>query len=393
MTASRLLDTTSRYAGDLLLVGIALTLDLAVWGGARTLRTGETLPGWTLITATAVVFLLLVLRRRWPVAVFALQVGYATALSWLIPGSDCSAGVLVGLHAVAALHPARRSARALPVSVLPLAVQQYQHGAGPDPTITGITLVVIGAAWLLGHRAWRAERSRLASEAAAEALRTERLRIARELHDIISHSVSVMMLHAAGARAVLAADPHRAEAALQVIQETGTESMTELRRLLGLLRTAGGDAVEDAGQPPGLNRLDELLRRMRRAGLVITAQTDGPTGRLDPSVSLCAYRVVQESLTNTLKHGGEGSTVRVHLDWETDSLGLTVTDRAGKRPAGGSRLDTGHGLLGLRERVGAVGGTLDAYPVDGGFVVRTTLPLSAATKGGPVPSQPEGSPR
>jgi signal transduction histidine kinase len=388
------------HLGNVALIGVALTLELQISGGARTLRgDGATLPHGAIAASTTVMFLLLLLRRRHPVAVFALHVGYATAAAWLIPETDFTIGVLISLHAVAARYRPRRSVVALPICALPFGLQQYQD-IGFAPVITALSTAITVTAWLLGYRAWRAEKLQSDSAAATEqALRAERLRLARELHDIVSHSVSVMVLHAAGARAVLTNDPERAEAALRVIQETGTQSMAELRRLLGLLRSAGAGPPGEAGHQPGLDQLNDLVRQMRGAGLAIAIETVGTPGRLDPSVDLAAYRVVQESLTNTLKHAGAGSAVRVHLAWEPDALVITVQDRAATRPggrSGRSRLSAGHGLLGLRERVATVGGTIDAHPIDAGFLVQATLPLTARVRPDPTaPARPttEGMPR
>lgn len=405
------------HLGNVALIGVALTLELKIWDGERATGGGRSLPPEAIVVATIVAFAFLLLRRRHPLGVFALHVGYAVATSLQIPKSDFSVGVLISLHAVAARYPPRRSAFALPMCALTFGLQQYRCNHRITPVVAALSIVITVTVWLLGYRAWRAVQLQADIDAAtaqalraeqlradidattAQALRAERLRLAHELHDIVSHSVSVMVLHAAGARTVLANDPERAEAALRVIQETGTQSMNELRRLLGLLRQAGADQPdqpEQAEHQPGLEHLPELLHQMRGAGLVITAETTGTPGRLDPSVDLAAYRVVQESLTNTLKHAGAGSVVRVNLHWELQALVMTVQDHAANRAElrnGRTRLSAGHGLLGLRERVATVGGTVDAYPIDNGYLVQATLPLAAGVRLDPTPplrSQPEG---
>ncbi len=199
----------------------------------------------------------------------------------------------------------------------------------------------------------------------------------QELHDIIAHCVSVMLLQAAGARRVLASDPERAARALANIEDTGTQATAELRRLLSVLRT--GDAVEDGvelGPQRGLSDLQPLLERVRAAGVPVRLLLHGEPGRLDPSVELTAYRIVQEALTNVIKHAGEGADATVELQWADDVLHLAVTDDGcGQVDPVPAQRSTGQGLLGLRERAVAVGGQLCAGPLlGGGFRVTATLP-------------------
>jgi signal transduction histidine kinase len=235
----------------------------------------------------------------------------------------------------------------------------------------------------LGYRTWVTDRHTAQLEAqrdtaAVEALRLERLRIARELHDILAHSVSVMVLQAAGGQAVLRSDPDRALRAFKVIQDTGVGCTGELRRLLCLLRAAGEDSAGDLGGTPGLADVDGLVDNTRAAGVAVSREVEGAPGRVDSSVSLTVYRIVQESLTNTMKHAGAGARARVHLAWMPGRLTVTVEDHA-RDPrvpaADAGRLSTRHGLRGLRERVAIAGGTFEAQPTEAGFVVRAELPL------------------
>jgi signal transduction histidine kinase len=358
-----------------------------MWGGDRQLVNGRLAPNWVIPVCSAVVFAALLLRRRFPLAVFAGQVGFATAATVIVPLYNPFIGVLVALHALASRRERRRSIPALVACSVPFGLQSYDavgHVVGSRLFVVGtLSVLPAVAAWGLGHRTWLADRHVEQLEAqrdatANEAVRLERLRIARELHDILAHSVSVMVLHAAGAQAVFSSDPERARDAFRVIQDAGVGCMGELRRLLYLLRVAGEDSVDELGHPPRLADLGGLGESAGAAGVVVTREVDGAPGRLDSSVDLTAYRVVQEALTNTIKHAGAGATVRVHLAWSTDRLTVTVEDRAGntRPPASGTDcLSTGHGLRGLRERVAIAGGTFDAHPIGGGFVVRAVLPL------------------
>ncbi|MFC4066789.1 sensor histidine kinase [Actinoplanes subglobosus] len=260
-------------------------------------------------------------------------------------------------------------------------------------------MLISGTAWLLGDRSRLADElaeQRAAERAAASAaaVRAERLRIARELHDIVAHAVSVMVLQVAGARAVLTSNPARAEAALETVQDVGRQSMNELRRLLGLLRSASADHDVTTTDQPGLDGVDTLLANARATGLSVDKQVQGTPGQLDPSVSLAAYRLVQEALTNALKHAGPKATVQVTLNWAPEQLTVTVHNDApprGKRRSGSTPLSTGHGLLGLRERVHTVGGTLHTGPDPAGFVVQavlpTTVPLSDFSPDAPTPER------
>jgi signal transduction histidine kinase len=237
--------------------------------------------------------------------------------------------------------------------------------------------------WALGRWVRRSRRQiddleERRRRAADEAVVKERRLIAREIHDIVSHSVSVMILQAAGARRVLGTDPERAAVALANIEESGKESMGELRRLLGVL-TAGTPPDEVTGPatvaPHGLADLPLLVGRMNESGLQVVLDVTGRSRRLDASVDLSAYRIVQESLTNCLKHAGEGCRVDVQVLWAPSAVVLQVTDDGGL-PSPDPRLSIGQGLAGLRERCRAVGGQFEsgARP-EGGFRVRAVLPV------------------
>jgi signal transduction histidine kinase len=202
-----------------------------------------------------------------------------------------------------------------------------------------------------------------------EAIVTERARIARELHDVIAHSVSVMTVQAGAAEEMLRRDPQRALEPVHAVQETGRQALVEMKRLVGILR----DEDEEIGlaPQPGLADLDRLVRQVRDAGLPVEVRIDGVPRALPLGVDLSAYRVVQEALTNALKHAGHASAIVTLRYGESDVTIEVADDGAGTKKKSG-----GHGLIGMRERIGVFGGTFAAGPRDsGGFAVSARLPI------------------
>jgi signal transduction histidine kinase len=222
----------------------------------------------------------------------------------------------------------------------------------------------------LSARTEQLERER--AERERDAVARERVRIARELHDVVAHSVSVMVVQAGAARSVLARDPDASVAALGAVEATGREALSEMRRLLGILRPDGEDV--DHSPQPSLDRLGALIARSRDAGLDVELSVEGETGPLAPGVDLTAFRLVQEGLTNALKYGGRGRA-RVVLRWSPEVLEVEVANRVdgAGRPVHGL-VGGGQGLVGMRERVALCGGELRAGPIGRGFVVRARLP-------------------
>jgi signal transduction histidine kinase len=217
----------------------------------------------------------------------------------------------------------------------------------------------------LERRAERLERERLAAVA------EERARIARELHDVIAHSVTVMVVQAGAAEEVLKRDPGRALEPLRSVQETGRQALVEMTRLVGLLR----DDAEEVGlaPQPGLDEVPALVAQVREAGLPVELRVEGDERRLPPALELTAYRVVQEALTNALKHAGD-TRAEVSLRYGADALELEVVDDG---PGSADGFSGGHGLAGVRERVTVFDGEFAAGPrPDGGFAVRARLPLA-----------------
>jgi signal transduction histidine kinase len=241
---------------------------------------------------------------------------------------------------------------------------------------------ILGGAWLAGRAMrYRREREhvlerltvdleRERDEKARAAVAEERVRIARELHDVVAHAISVIVLQARGGRRSLATDPGETREALDMIEATGSEALAEMRRLLGMLRR---DDEEIALAPqPSLRYLDALAAQVRDAGLPVDLSVEGEPTELPPGVDLSAYRIVQEALTNALKHAGP-ATARVVVRYRENDLELEIADTGA-----GASDGEGHGLAGMRERVSLYGGKIETGPRDGGgFAVRARLPLDS----------------
>ena len=244
----------------------------------------------------------------------------------------------------------------------------------------------------LEDRAARLERERDAQ--AKIAVAAERARIARELHDVVAHNVSVMIVQADGASFVMDSSPEQAKQALATIAGTGRQALEEMRRLLGLLRSAdtGGEYVPQ----PGVEQLPDLLDQVRSAGLPVAFEVEGEPRELPRGVELTAYRIVQEALTNARKHGGPQAAARVRIRFDDRGVGVLIEDdgrgASAQLARDGGQDGFGHGLIGMRERVGMVGGTLDAGPgANGGFRIDARLPLKP-TASRPRPPDPEPRP-
>ncbi|MGP3972275.1 sensor histidine kinase [Streptomyces sp. 6N223] len=231
----------------------------------------------------------------------------------------------------------------------------------------------------LEERANRLERER--EREARMAVVAERARIARELHDVVAHNVSAMVVQADGAAYVLDSSPEQTRNALQTISGTGRQALTEMRRLLGVLRAEdGGTTDQDYVPQPGVEQLADLIDQMREMGLQVDFSIEGTPRPLPRGVELSAYRIVQEALTNTRKHGGEGVVATVRLTYGEQSLTVLAEDdgRGAQRELYEERGadGLGQGLIGMRERAGMVGGVLVAGPRQGGgFRIAATLPL------------------
>ena len=347
--------------------------------------------GWVTLPFSVAIVVPVVFRRKHPVSAFAVAtvIGAAQVLTAGPSGADLA--IVVLLYTLAAYRP--RS-----ISVTGLVICLFGSVVGVTRwTPTRLSLfhtIVIGSilfagpvliAWVVGDsmryrrgyyaaledRAARLERERDAQAQIAAA--AERARIARELHDVVAHNVSVMVVQADGASYALDSDPEKARQALAAIAGTGRQALAEMRRLLGVLRSDDGET--GLAPQPGIGQLAELLQQTRAAGLAVAFTVEGVPGPLPGGVALAAYRIVQESLTNTRKHGGPSASARVTLRYCEDVLVLSIADDG--RGAAAAADGAGHGMTGMRERVALYGGTLRAGPrPGGGYQVTARLPMT-----------------
>lgn len=367
-------------------------------GAAWTPRAVLYPPLWVALLAQSVLAAPLVLRRRYPRATFAWLYLVALGQWWFGRAVLIDIALLIALYAVAA-HCARRhaliAAGTLEAGVV-IASVRWASG-GVDGILTAIVFLsgLVIAAYVLGvntrtrraylasleDRAIRAERERdQQSQLAAAA---ERTRIAREMHDVVAHNLSVLIALADGVAFAAENDPVAAAGAAAQASEIGRQALTEMQRLVGVLR--GADQAELA-QPrtpqPGLDQIDELLGQVRAAGLPTTLTVSGTPFPISPTAQLAVYRVVQESLTNVLKHAKDPTRAQVTLTYAEPSIVLYVCDDGRGEPpsAHDTGHGTGHGLTGMRERASVFGGHVDAGPhPHGGWQVRAifTCPRTA----------------
>lgn len=366
---------------------------------------------WLAVLLVVLVASPLVVRRRWPVGSFAFAAVFGF-LSFLVqPISIGSAAIMafpIYLYTIAAY---RERGYSIPAAMVVFVGGLIEIGmtltrstscpvtapdCHPHPgsafdwlgfLVAGIFVAGFTALfWVVGDsmryrreyyialedRAERLERERDAQAQIAAA--AERARIARELHDVVAHNVSVMVVQADGATYAMDDDPEAARMALEAIAQTGRTALVEMRRMLGVLRSA-----DDAGgyaPQPGIEQLGDLLEQVRAAGLAVTLTVEGVPREMPTGLALGVYRIVQESLTNTRKHGGPVAKATVALVYTEDCLVLRIADngRGVMAPGDGA----GHGMVGMRERVNVFGGTLDAGPrAGGGYAVEAVLPFAA----------------
>ncbi|MGW0914744.1 sensor histidine kinase [Streptomyces sp. NPDC002784] len=345
--------------------------------------------------------LVIALRRRMPEKMLVLAI--ALGVAQLVLDAEtmpADFAMLVITYTVAAngARWASRLALGVGLCAAPLAQLRWpenESSALGTVAIMIFTSVPFALAWVLGdsirtrrayfaqleERATRLEKEREAQ--AKVAVAAERARIARELHDVVAHNVSVMVVQADGAAYVLDAAPDQAKKALETISSTGRQALAEMRRLLGVLRTGEHEEGGEYVPQPDVEQIDELVQQCRTSGLPVDFKVEGTPRPLPSGVELTAYRIVQEALTNTRKHGGPDAGASVRLVYFDDGLGLLVEDDGKGAPhelyEEGGADGQGHGLIGMRERVGMVGGTLDAGPrPGGGFRISALLPLKPA---------------
>jgi signal transduction histidine kinase len=372
--------------------------------GPQFVATGHGLVGWQEILLAVASSAPLALRRLWPLTAFWLILG-AVAVTPGYRETVITVIVMIAAAYSAVAYSRFRGATMLCVPASGMLVTAAFHGAAaPRLTESSAAVLGLGAILTVGNamHSWRRKagdsQARLAGlqaehEAATlRALELERARIAGELHDVVTHNVSVMIVQAGAARQVLAAAPDQARSAMLAVEASGRAAMTELRHLLGLL---GPPSIADTDlrPQPGLGQLRPLVDRVAAAGLPVRLHVgDVPSG-LPPGPDLAAFRVVQEALTNVIKHAGTPRT-RVSVDYRDGGLLVEVADTGPPVAAAGSTLPgtdrglpgTGRGLLGLRERISLYGGELAAGPgPDGGWLVRARIPADPLPAALPVP--------
>jgi signal transduction histidine kinase len=394
----RVAETRRRWLDPVLAGIVTLGCTSEVWAPGGFGSTNAVGPRWAVFAAYLVGSVALLVRRSHAFAA-ALATYGALALEWLVFGSSEGFGVffllLLPAYAVAAHEDRPRALMGLGAAVAAGAVWVLR-----DPANTTLGTHAQSAAWLgpvviawlsgaytrtrrlyvsgLHERAEAAEREK--EDRAVAATVAERSRIARELHDIVAHSVSVMVVQAQVVEEMLERGrPDRAEVPARKIQDTGRAALADLRRLLGVMRDA--DAETTLSPQPGIANLDLLLHQVRESGLPVDLTVQGRPVSLPPAVDLSAYRIVQEALTNSLKHAGGArahvvvrfTSQAVELDVSDDGPGVSVAAGDAALPPGG------HGLVGMRERVAMYGGLLEAGQApSGGYLVHATLPLAEA---------------
>ncbi len=333
---------------------------------------------------TAVASLPLAARRRYPLATFAIGLAATVLMHGSATPRVALLTCLIGAYSAAMYSPYRAPTR-LALLAGAVLIATYFRTALPDiPSLftSFAVLVPLGlAAETIRTARARAEDSRQRvlemadehEEKTRHAIEQERSRIARELHDVVTHNVSVMVVQAGAARKVMASAPDRATDALLAVEASGRTAMAELRQVMGLL-TPSDSAEDELAPQPGLDQLPALIEGVRGTGMAVEYAVSGTPRPLSQGVDLAAYRVVQEALTNTVKHA-VGASARVCVEFADDRLRVTVTD-AGGRPGASAATGNGRGLLGLRERLAVYQGSLDAGPHRGGFRVRATIPVT-----------------
>ena len=370
----------ARAALVLTVLGLFVLAQVQIWSAPSSYDVG----GRSLNALIATVITVPVLvAHRWPLPV-VLVVLAAIATDYLLGGEAGAAWfvLLLVVYAVGSYGSAWASAVGLFVLaalVLSVDIPRLQQGDPVDEVVPG--WFILGAVWGLGRwmRHRRTEMSELSSradalerdrdEATRAAVAHERARIARELHDLVAHSLAVIVLQAQAADRVLVSDVEAARRALAAIDSTGREGLGELRRMLDILVDVAPDELEPR---PSLEHLDLLVERVRETGLPVSVSVSGSPRPLPAGLDLSAYRIVQEALTNTLKHG-DPTKVEVGVAYLTDGVELTIADDGqGRRDATSN--GSGRGLIGMRERAHLYGGTVEAGPAPtGGFLVHAVL--------------------
>ena len=383
---NRLLPLARRYWFDAVILGlVGIGIAGAVLGRDKT--NGPEGPLWFDVLAILLIVLPLLARRRYPFAA-PVAVGVATvSISFVDKTVVPFDGVvfIVGCAALFLVGSLRDRAQAvagfaIAESVAAVVVHNDPRSAVGNFIVGSIIFTIVWSiAFGVGRksvetdeakeRAARAERER--EERAHLAVADERARIARELHDVVGHSVSVMTVQASAVRRLLRSDQEREREALLIVERTGREALAEMRRMVGVLRRP--EEAPALAPQPSLEQLDKLVEQARRAGLPVELRVEGESVQLPAGVDLTAYRLIQEGLTNAIKHA-QATRAEVFVRYNGDRVELVVSDDGNGSPGGGGG---GHGLVGMRERVSVYGGELEAGPrPSGGFRLRATLPIA-----------------
>jgi signal transduction histidine kinase len=371
--------------------GVAL---VALLASSTYVTSAPDLPTELAATIIVAMCLPLLVRRVWPVPVFAWDMAVAAATGWWAMQVVWSPALVVALYTVAVFRP-RRDALVAALLLAGGVVVSCRHIFPSNWFVSAasLTAVVVSATALglyirtrhdlleqLRERAQRLERDR--DQQVALAAAAERTRIAREMHDIVAHHLTVMVTLSDGAAAKAASSPDQAAEVMRTVSATGRLALTDTRRLLGVLRDDADADAAPLAPLPGLVGLDELIDRVRAAGLPVRYDVEGAPPALEPGVQLAVYRIVQEALTNTMKHGGAGARAAVRVGYRPGELCVEVADdghaddRQGTdrhaRPSG-----RGRGIVGMRERVVALGGQLHTGPrPEGGWLVSARIPTT-----------------
>ena len=382
--------------GEYVVVLLAAFSELLVWNNSHPTSGGAELPIWVVPTLTVATCAALLFNRRWPIPVYGLQWAYS-----LIAIDDSPyrpfVCLLISLYVVARRRGIAISGTTLGLSLVPFAVDSFnaarlygQRAFEPISFITEFAFwaVVVLATWALGRLANIADQKALASvhrrtaEADAAVL-AERVRLARELHDIVAHAVSAMILQAAGAKTLVSPSDTRVRESLTAIESTGVQAMHELRHLLDLLRATNDTAEGGRGYDPqpGLAQIASLIENTREAGIRVELSTVGIPAPIGRSLDLAAYRIIQEALTNATRHGGSSSRVTIRICWTNSELDILVAnypdpEKKDRQPYSSAGESSGYGLLGLSERVASLNGHLDAGPTSNGFNLHAVLPIT-----------------
>jgi signal transduction histidine kinase len=334
----------------------------------------------------------LVLRRVNPPAVFALQA--VTAIGYVLVGMPVymlGPAMLVTLYTAAVRLTRRAAVVLLGLAEVLTAVLLWAGPAFPGLASWVQFSALLTAAWFLGDivRRWQraaAEHARRAVELeraredlARLAVNAERVRIARELHDVVAHSMSVIAMHAGTGRLAVGRDPQAARQAFEVVEESSRSALAEMRRLVTVLRAAD-QAVPDLAPAPGLTELHQLVAEVAAAGVRVDVHTEGNFAAIPAGVSLAAYRIVQEALTNVVRHAGD-TRVRLSVAVDDDRVRLEVSDQGGHVSSAAAPPGTGHGTVGMRERASLYGGELSIGPgPEGGWRVAGWLPCGVGQR-------------